>query len=197
MEKKLIALVFVALLVGLGGGYGLGYVVYQPQILGFQSDLSTIKADVHDLKILTEDTTRNVNVTNWPTATNQLTAILNETFGGTIGPRISNASNEVAEIGDKNITFLGGGISGGVAWKSRFYYYGYTSGAGGGLPGAGRVEVYGSQGNILAQFALPLNSMFGVQNVDRIRVYAEVPIPSLTIGDYSAFVVATVYWIES
>jgi len=42
MEKKLIALVFVALLVGLGGGYGLGYVIYQPQIQNLQNDLTNL-----------------------------------------------------------------------------------------------------------------------------------------------------------
>jgi len=39
MEKKLIALVFIALLAGLGGGYGLGYIVYQPQVQSLQSDV--------------------------------------------------------------------------------------------------------------------------------------------------------------
>jgi len=67
MEKKLITLVFIALL-GLGGGYGIGYMVYQPQILDFQSDLEKIKTDLNDLKLLTEDTARNVNVTNFPTS---------------------------------------------------------------------------------------------------------------------------------
>jgi len=43
LEKKLIALVFVALLVGLGGGYGLGVILYQPQILELQSDLSSFQ----------------------------------------------------------------------------------------------------------------------------------------------------------
>ena len=43
MEKKLIALVFIALLAGLGGGYGLGYVVYQPQIIMLQTDLSNLQ----------------------------------------------------------------------------------------------------------------------------------------------------------
>ena len=40
MEKKLIALVFVALIGGLGGGYGLGYVIYQPQIQNLQNDIN-------------------------------------------------------------------------------------------------------------------------------------------------------------
>ena len=40
MEKKLIGLVLVAVLVGLGGGYGLGYVIYQPQIQNLQNKLN-------------------------------------------------------------------------------------------------------------------------------------------------------------
>ena len=43
MEKKLIALVFIALLAGLGGGYGLGFMAYQPQILELQSDISSFE----------------------------------------------------------------------------------------------------------------------------------------------------------
>ncbi len=38
MEKKLIALVLIALITGIGGGYGLGYVIYQPQVQKLQED---------------------------------------------------------------------------------------------------------------------------------------------------------------
>ena len=44
VEKELVVLVFIALLVGLGGGYGLGIVIYQPQILTMQSDISYIQS---------------------------------------------------------------------------------------------------------------------------------------------------------
>lgn len=44
MGKRLIVLVFVALLVGLGGGYGLGIAMYQPQISAMQSDISDIQS---------------------------------------------------------------------------------------------------------------------------------------------------------
>jgi len=44
MERGLIALVFIALLVGLGGGYGLGIAIYQPQISAMQSDISDIQS---------------------------------------------------------------------------------------------------------------------------------------------------------
>jgi len=44
VEKRLSFLVFVSLLVGLGGGYGLGFVIYQPQISTIQSDISDIQS---------------------------------------------------------------------------------------------------------------------------------------------------------
>jgi len=58
VEKKLIALVFIALLVGLGGGYGLGYTVYQPQNQNLQEALDnlndrieTINSTLADLQL--------------------------------------------------------------------------------------------------------------------------------------------------
>lgn len=44
MEKEIVALVFIALLLGLGGGYGLGIVIYEPQISTLQSDISGIQS---------------------------------------------------------------------------------------------------------------------------------------------------------
>ena len=44
MERKLVALVFIALLIGLGGGYGLGIAVYQSQFSAMQSDISDIQS---------------------------------------------------------------------------------------------------------------------------------------------------------
>lgn len=46
METKLVALVFIALLGGLGGGYGLGYTVYQPQNQRFQEALDNLNDKV-------------------------------------------------------------------------------------------------------------------------------------------------------
>ena len=43
MEEKLVALVIIALFVGLGGGYGLGYVIYQPQIRSLNSALDVMQ----------------------------------------------------------------------------------------------------------------------------------------------------------
>lgn len=61
MEKKLIALVFIALLGGLGGGYGLGYTIYEPQLsklqtsydslnTTLQSNVSSLQSDISNLQ---------------------------------------------------------------------------------------------------------------------------------------------------
>lgn len=42
MDKKVIALFLIALLGGLFGGFGLGYIIYQPQIQNLQEDLSNL-----------------------------------------------------------------------------------------------------------------------------------------------------------
>lgn len=42
MEKKLISLVLIVLIGGLGGGYGLNYVIYQPQIQNLHDDINAL-----------------------------------------------------------------------------------------------------------------------------------------------------------
>jgi len=42
VRKELVVLVFIALLIGLGGGYGLGVAIYQPQFSTMQSDIQSI-----------------------------------------------------------------------------------------------------------------------------------------------------------
>lgn len=164
--------------------------------------------DANDLSSLSQaygssgDTTKNVTVTNWPSATKHSTATLSMVnSSANEGPTIFVASDEVIGIGGKTITFLGGGVSGGVTFNT-IGSSGYQYAAGGGAPGAGRVEVYDSGYNLLVEFALPLNSMFMVQNVDMITVYVEATIPSLSsystdyTSTYAVHVVASVYWIE-
>jgi hypothetical protein len=142
----------------------------------------------------TGDPTKNVNVTNWPIATNYLTVMLNESAAGATIPVGLLSANETAKIGGKSVTFLGGGVSGGVSFSNYQQYYSL----GGGYPGSGRIEVYDTTGSLLASFALPLNSMFTVNNVGTITVYAEVTVPYLGIyGQYYAFVVASVFWIQN
>lgn len=59
MDNKAIALVLIALLVGLGGGYGLGYVIYQPQLQTIQNEMSGL----HDELDNAEDRIRDLNST--------------------------------------------------------------------------------------------------------------------------------------
>ena len=49
MNKTLVGLVLIALLIGLGGGYALGYVIYQPQLQSLQDDLVNLTEDLNDL----------------------------------------------------------------------------------------------------------------------------------------------------
>lgn len=138
----------------------------------------------------TGDPTKNVTVTNWPIATNYLTVTLNVSGGGPILPDFLSA-NETAYIGGKSVTFTGGGVSGGVSFAGQGY-------GGGGASGSGRIEVYDTGGNLIANFALPLNSMITVNNVGAIKVYAEATLPYLGMyGGYTAFVVASVFWIQN
>jgi hypothetical protein len=158
------------------------------------------KIDIRDYQIVkinipsTGDPTKNVNVTNWPIATNYLTVMLNVTAAGATIPVGLLSANETANIGGKSVTFTGGGVSGGVSFSSYQQYYSL----GGGCLGSGRIEVYDTTGSLLASFALPLNSMFTVNKVGTITVYAEVTVPYLGVyGQYYAFVVASVFWIQN
>jgi hypothetical protein len=147
-------------------------------------DYQTVKINIPS----TGDPTKNVNVTNWPIATNYLTVMLNESAAGPMIPTGVLSANETVKVGGKSVTFIGGGVSGGASFQS---------GAPGGVSGSGRVEVYDTTGNLLASFALPLNSMFTVNNVGTITIYAEATVPSLGIyGEFVAFVVASVFWIQ-
>jgi hypothetical protein len=131
-----------------------------------------------------------------------LTAILNQSGSGPSGlgsvglGLVSNSSE--ANIGGKNVTILGGEVSGGTSWIS---YSGSLTG-GGGVPGAGRVVVYDNSGNLLGQFALPLNVKLKFQNVGKIELHVEAPVVIFYLtqgqgGYYSVFIVASIYyWVE-
>lgn len=140
------------------------------------------------------DPTKYVTVTNFPKANNHLTAILDvQECGGGKDPYVLSASNEITGIGNKTVTFVSGEVSGGTTWSSHTGNWA-TAGE---TPGIGRVEVYDSYNTLIAQFVLPLNTMFEVEDVDTIKVYAESPIPKLIDNfGYSAYVMATVYWNE-
>jgi hypothetical protein len=120
-----------------------------------------------------------------------------------VGTTLLVSNSSIATLDGRNVTFVGGGVSGGASWKMGI---GYSTEAlysiGGGVPGAGRVVVYDNSGNLLGQFALPLNVKLKFQNVGRIELYVEVPILAMewtlmNYGMYSAFIVASVYyWVE-
>ena len=57
MEKKLIALVCIALIGGLGGGYGLNYLIYQPQIQSLQNQLNRTWHEVYSIGASSDITT--------------------------------------------------------------------------------------------------------------------------------------------
>jgi len=50
MEKTAIGLVCIAVVVGLLGGYGLGYVIYEPQLQGLRNLISDIQGEVLDVQ---------------------------------------------------------------------------------------------------------------------------------------------------
>ena len=62
MERKLLALFFVALLGGLGGGFGLGYVIYQPQIQNIQKDLGRTWHEVYSIGASSDITTGKIQL---------------------------------------------------------------------------------------------------------------------------------------
>jgi prefoldin subunit 5 len=49
MNKTLVGAVLIAVLIGLGGGYAFGYVIYQPQLQSLQDDLDSLSGQLHDL----------------------------------------------------------------------------------------------------------------------------------------------------
>ena len=51
MNKTLVGAVLVAVLIGLGGGFAFGYIIYQPQLQGLQDDLDNLTEDLDDLTL--------------------------------------------------------------------------------------------------------------------------------------------------
>lgn len=51
LEKKLVALVFIALLAGLGGGYGLGFAINQHKISTLRAECNSAKAKYDELTV--------------------------------------------------------------------------------------------------------------------------------------------------
>jgi prefoldin subunit 5 len=64
MENKLIGLVLIVLLVGLGGGFGLGYVIYQPQVQSLQKSVSNLDNEFSNLNSSVTETQSSIAVSN-------------------------------------------------------------------------------------------------------------------------------------
>lgn len=62
MKNEIVALVFIALLIGLGGGYGLGVAMYQPQISAIRSDISGIQSMLFQNKTWYKITSFNLSI---------------------------------------------------------------------------------------------------------------------------------------
>jgi len=73
MKKKLIALVIVALLIGLVGGYGLGYTIYQPQDQSLQEALDALNDKVETINSTLTNTRSSVT-----SLQNELTTLSSE-----------------------------------------------------------------------------------------------------------------------
>ena len=98
MEKKLIALVFVALLGGLGGGYGLGYVVYQPQIQNLENGLNILDDKYNTLNSTLRNTQS--SVVSLQTTTNGLNEAL-ETINSTLSTKLDTLNLDVTTVESK------------------------------------------------------------------------------------------------
>lgn len=102
MEKKLIALVFVTIAAGLVGGYGLGYVIYQPQIQNLQKDMSVLndKFDTIDL-MLTNTQTSVASLEDELSVLNSEVTSLNSTVESSVTSlqdELNNLNSEVASL---------------------------------------------------------------------------------------------------
>ena len=82
MDKKLVSIILSALIVGIGAGYGLGYIMYQPQISRFQSEISVLRGDYDNLntsfsQLRTAYAGLNLSYTKLQTAYILLSSLLN------------------------------------------------------------------------------------------------------------------------
>jgi len=119
MEKKLIALIFIAVLGGLGGGYGLGYVIYQPQIQNLQGDLGNLNDRLDTL---------NSTLTNTQSSVTSLQS-QQDSMNSTIGIMENRTWHEASSLkGSSDV--IGGNFQIKGKWmRIRWYMAGSTSSA--------------------------------------------------------------------
>jgi hypothetical protein len=143
-----------------------------------------------DFNVNVQNTPLPVEVTNPigpPIATDCLTASISEGYTGTdLGWETVSHYNVVSGLGGKTVVFTGGGVSGGIVFTEED--------GGGGAPAMGRVFVYDTELE-MTQFALPLNSLYRMEDVDEIQVRVFASTPTLTgPSSYYASLTATVHW---
>jgi len=159
-------------------------------IIALAFNVVTAPQNQPPLNVIVENTPLPVEVTNQsglPIATNCTRAYIGQSYtGGALdSAKIYNAQAHEG-LGGKTVVFTGGGVSGGVVFSS-------DNGAGG-APGLGNVHVYNTELEV-TQFALPLNSMLRIEDVDIIKVFASACYPKLTgTASYYVTVEATVNW---
>jgi hypothetical protein len=127
----------------------------------------------------------NVNMQN--IATDCLTTSISEGYTGTdLGWKTVSHYNNVSELGGKTVVFTGGGVSGGIVFTEE--------NGGGGAPAMARVFVYNTEAE-MTQFALPLNSLYRMEDVDEIQIRVFASTPTLSgPSSYYASLTATVHW---
>jgi len=148
--------------------------------------------DVYDLSPLAQaygssgDTTKNVTVTNFPTATESVCVVLDygeyQNYNGD-WRGIDIATKSVTGIGGKTVKFISGSVSGGgtqcVAYEAGAPHTEATSER----TASGWVNVTDSLGTVIAQVALPLTQTLQIDNVDSFTITVGVPY-SLTYKNY-------------
>jgi phage-related tail fiber protein len=65
MNKTLVGAVLIAVLVGLGGGFVLGYIAYEPRLQSLQSDLNDLNGDLTSTQNQLSSLTSDVNLLSY------------------------------------------------------------------------------------------------------------------------------------
>jgi len=118
VEKTLVALVLIALMTGLGGGYGLGYTIYQPQNQNLQEALDNLNGKLETINSTLTETRSSI------------TSLQNEL--STLNSEVANLNSTVEKMANKTWHFVKNFIInttkgwGGVYWgpTSRFFIQG-------------------------------------------------------------------------
>lgn len=97
MERIIIGLVVIALLVGLFGGFGLGYTIYQPEVRELQKDVSNANARIDTLNSTLKNTQSAITDLNSGFA--DLNSTVEEIRNGT-WHQVSSLNGSTSAVGD-------------------------------------------------------------------------------------------------